>query len=153
LSGLPVGRIILFIVSGLMLPLFPIHGLYVMALTRLRGYLPVIFGLLLPAAGLWTIRPILNEIPAEVLDGVGMLALLGALYGSLMAFVQFRVENLLAYTGLSYFSVLWWYLARTGDDTPQATIYAGAAVLVTGGLLFVWRLIQKRFGNLDLHRI
>src|SRR3989442_15582651 len=37
--GLSAANITLFFVAGLMIPLFPLHGVYVSALTRLSGYL------------------------------------------------------------------------------------------------------------------
>jgi NADH-quinone oxidoreductase subunit M len=63
------------------------------------------------------------------------------------------VERLLAYAGLVFFSILWWYLARTGSYTPPAAVYTSAAVVVSGGLFLAWRLIQVRFGDPDLDRI
>jgi NADH-quinone oxidoreductase subunit L len=144
---------LLFLIAGLMLPLFPMHVLYVTALTRLPGYLPVLASVLLPSAGLLTIRIVLPEMPAEVLGAVGILALTGAIYGSFKALVQFQVERLVAYAGLTFFSILWWYLARTGDYAPQAAVFAGAVVLIIGGMLLAWRAVQTRFGNLDLNRI
>src|SRR2546426_12760724 len=40
-GGLSVANITLFFVAGLMIPLFPPHGGYVAALTRLSWYLPI----------------------------------------------------------------------------------------------------------------
>jgi NADH-quinone oxidoreductase subunit M len=136
-----------------MLPLFPLHGVYVAALTRLPGYLPMCLAILLPAAGLYGLTGLLPKMPAEFLRGVSVLALFGALYGSLKALVQFRVSHLLAYAGLAFFSILWWYLAVNGTFTPQAAVYASAVALVTGGLFLAWHRVQARYGDLDLNQI
>ncbi len=150
---LSAANITLFFVAALMIPLFPLHGVYVAALTRLPGYLPMCLAILLPAAGLYGLTGLLPEMPAEFLRGVSVLALFGALYGSLKALVQFRVSHLLAYAGLAFYSILWWHLAVAETATPQAIIYTSAVALVTGGLLFAWRAVQTRYGDLALDRI
>src|SRR2546425_12980640 len=150
---LSAANITLFFVAALMIPLFPLHGVYVAALTRLPGYLPMCLAILLPAAGLYGLTGLLPEMPAECLRGVSVLALFGALYGSLKALVQFRVSHLLAYAGLAFFSILWWYLAVTGTSTPQAAVYTSAVALVIGGLLLAGHRVQARDGDLDLNQI
>src|SRR2546426_12323989 len=95
---------------------------------------------------------LLPEMPAEFLKGVSVLALFGALYGSLKALVQFRVSHLLAYASLAFFSILWWYLAVTGTSTPQAAVYTSAVALVIGGLFLAWHRVPGRDGDLDLNQ-
>ncbi len=153
IDDLPAADIVLFFVAAFTLPLFPLHGVYLFALTRLPGYLPLILAFLLPAVGMYCLSGLLYKMSAELLQGIGVLALLGALYGSLKALVQFRVTQLLAYAGLSFFSILWWYLAVTGTFTPQAAVYTVAVILVIGGLFLAWHTVQKRYGDLDLNRI
>jgi NADH-quinone oxidoreductase subunit L len=150
---LPAMDIALFFVAALTLPLFPLHEGYVFALTRLPGYLPMLLAVLLPAIGMYGLAGLLPRMPTEIFQSIGVLALLGALYGSLKALVQSRVAHLLAYAGLSFFSILWWYLAITGISTPQAAVYAVAVILITGGLFLAWHTVQTRYGNLDLSRI
>src|SRR3989449_702413 len=150
---LSAANITLFFVAALMIPLFPLHGVYVAALTRLPGYLPMCLAILLPTVGLYGLMGLLPEMPAEFLKGVSVLALFGALYGSLKALVQFRVSHLLAYAGLAFFSILWWYLAVTGTSTPQAAVYTCAVALVIGGLFLAWHRVQVRYGDLDLNQI
>ena len=150
LSATDVAR---FFAAALMLPLFPLHGVYVVALTRLPGYVAMCLAVLLPTVGLYVLMGLLPEMPAEFLRGVSVLALFGALYGSLKALVQFRVTRLLAYASLAFFSILWWYLAVTGTYTAQAAVYTSAVALVTGGLFLAWHRVQARYGDLDLNRI
>src|SRR2546427_2147351 len=149
---LSAASITLFFVAALMIPLFPLHGVYVAALTRLPGYLPMCRAILLPTVGLYGLMGLLPEMPAEFLKGVSVLALFGALYGSLKALVQFRVTRLLAYASLAFFSILWWYLAVTGTSTPQAAVYTSAVALVIGGLFLAWHRVQVRDGDLDLNQ-
>src|SRR3989449_10154600 len=152
-GGMSAAKITLFFVAAFIIPLFPLHWVYVAALTRLPGYLPLCLAILLPTVGLYGLMGLLPEMPAEFLKGVSVLALFGALYGSLKALVQFRVSHLLAYAGLAFFSILWWYLAVTGTSTPQAAVYTSAVALVIGGLLLAWHRVQARDGGLDLNQI
>ncbi len=152
-NDLSAGNLAIFLIAVLFLPLFPLHGLYVAALTRLPGVFPALLALLLPLSGFYAISRLLPVIPAEIRGAISLLALFGALYGTLKAVAQFRVERLLAYAGVAFFSILWWYLAGASNGAPQGALYAGAAALITGGLFFAWRSVRARYGDLDLDRI
>jgi NADH-quinone oxidoreductase subunit M len=153
MGELPLERIALFCLVALTLPLFPLHGLYGLVLTRLPGYASICLALLLPMAGLYGLAGVLPGLPAELLNGVRLLALFGALYGSIKALAQVRATRVLAYGGLVFYSILWWHLAIAGTVTPQGTIYASAVALVTAGLRLAWHAVQTRYGDLALDRI
>ncbi|MCG3110178.1 MAG: hypothetical protein MCM46_00010 [Candidatus Manganitrophus sp. SB1] len=152
-NDLSPGNLAIFMIAVLFLPLFPLHGLYVAALTRLPGVFPALLALLLPLSGFYAISGLLPQIPAEIRGAISLLALFGAFYGMVKAVAQFRVERLLAYGGVALFSILWWYLAGAASGAPRGALYAGAAALITGGLLFAWRRVRARYGDLDLDRI
>lgn len=153
LSELSLSNAAIFLFAALLLPLFPLQEIYVAAITRLPRTIPALLALLMPVSGLYAIQGLLPAMPAELLGAVRLLALFGAVYGSLKAPAQFRAERLLAYAGVALASILWWYLAGAASDTPQAAVYVGALSLITGGLLLAWRIVQARYGNLDLDRI
>ncbi len=141
---------------ALILPLFPFHGLYVAALTRQpgsSGTLPGILAILLPAAGLFGASFVLPNLSHGVEAGIRALALFGAFYGTVKALVQVRVSLLLAYSSLSFDSILWWHLAGMGKVTLPAAVFAGTAAWVTGGLLLAWGRMRIRYGDLPLDRI
>jgi len=146
------GKIGLFFFAALLLPLFPLHGIYLAALTRLQGYQAVFLAVLLPAAGLYGFAH-LPDLPAEVLRAVRLLALFGALYGSLKALAQVRVPQLLAYAGLALFSAFWWRFAVIGNATVQLIAYGATVALLTAGLLLAWQHVTRYFGNLMLDRM
>ncbi|MFZ5875867.1 MAG: proton-conducting transporter membrane subunit [Nitrospirota bacterium] len=150
---LPVGTIALFALAALLLPLFPVHGVYVVALTRLPGPAAVGLAVLSPIAGLALLTNLLPVIPMELLGGVGVLASVGALYGSFKALMQARVKPLLAYAGVALASIAWWHLAVVGRTTSQAVAYVCAVGLVVGGMCFAWQRVQARYGDLDPDRI
>lgn len=136
-----------------MLPLFPFHGLYIAALTRLPEYGSMLLALLLPAAGYYTLANLLPDFPRDLLGDVGRLALVGALYGSFKALVQDKPNRLPAYAGLALHSMVWWHLAATGSATPNAAVYTVSVALVTGGLLYALQRLQTRYGEIDPKRI
>ena len=153
LPDLAAAEIALFFIVAILLPLFPLHGIYIAALTRPRGYLSAGLAVFMPAAGLYGLASLLPRLPAEFLSALSVLALFGALYGSLKALAQTRVPELLAYAGLAFFSALWWLLAVTGIVAIQAVVYVAALVLLTAGLLVAWQGVRRRYGTLTLERM
>jgi NADH-quinone oxidoreductase subunit M len=107
----------------------------------------------LPLVGLYALAGLLPDLPPELLRGVSVFAVFGALYGSLKALVQVRAVHLVAYGSLAFYSILWWHLGMAGRVTPQAAVYAGSAALVTAGLLLAWDRVRVRYGDLALTRI
>jgi len=146
--SLPATTLALFIAAALMLPLFPMHGIYITALTRLPGYGPMLLALVLPVAGFFGLAVLLPDLPPEFLGGVSRLAMISALYGSFKATVQSGPNRLPAYAGLSLCSILWWYLSVVGSATPPAGVYAGSVALVTAGLFYAFHRLKARYGDL-----
>ena len=153
LPELLVTETILLGFTALLLPLFPLHGVYVAALTRAPGFWPVALAVLMPAAGLYGLANILPRLPVEVLPALSALALFGALYGSLKALGQTRVPALLAYAGLAFSSTLWWHAAIIHALLLQSILYAAAAVLLIAALLLAWQQLATRYGNVTLERM
>jgi NADH-quinone oxidoreductase subunit L len=151
--NLSLTQIVLFFLVALLLPLFPLHGVYVAAVTRAPGYPGIVLSLLLPGAGLYGLANLYPDLPAEILGGARVLALFGALYGSLQALAQVKVPQLLAYASLAFYSILWWLFAVSGTFAVQAVVYGAAVVLLTAGLLLAWRGVQERCGDLTLDRM
>jgi NADH-quinone oxidoreductase subunit L len=161
-SGWALEPLMWVVLVAAALPLFPLHGIYVGALTRgwgdsargaSGGVLSIVLAGALPLAGLYALSGLLPALPPESLRGVRVLALCGALYGSFRAFHQVKVPRLVAYAGLASYSIVWWHLARVGRVTPHAVVYAASAGLATVGLLLAWHRVQARYGDLDLNRI
>jgi hypothetical protein len=150
LPDLPPAGIALFILVAILLPLFPLHGIYVAALTRRPGYQAVALAVLLPAAGLFGFANLMPDLPVETLHAVNVLALFGAVYGSLKALGQTRVPHLLAYAGVAFFSALWWSFAVTRTFAVEPIIYFAATILISAGLLLAWQRVRERYGNLTL---
>lgn len=147
-------RIAVFLIVALLLPLFPVHGLYVVAVTRLAPRPAAVLAALLPAAGWYLLARVWTEIPAGLVGVAGVLALFGALYGSLKALGQSSLPGLLAYVGLVFYSALW--ISFAAGQTPAGdsfAIYVAAAALITAGLLLIWDYVRAYGGNLTLDRM
>lgn len=153
LASPPMSTLALLAASATLLPLAPVHGGYVAAFRGLPGNLPAFSAVLLPAVGFHDLLMLMPDLSAEMLRVPAMLALAGAIFGSLKALTQSRVRLIVAYAGLSLFAILWWYIAATGSAPPQATVYLLAVGLVTSGFLLAWHAVQARYGEVDLRAI
>ena len=153
LSDVSIGTLPVLLVTTLLLPLFPLHSVYVGALTRLPRVQVIVLSALMPMAGVYGTTVLVSNLPPTLRSGLAVLALFGAIYASMKAVVQKSVPHLIAYAGLAFYSILWWHIASVGSVTRDAIVYAGAVMLVTTGLLLAWDRVQVRYGNLDLNQI
>lgn len=149
----PVSAVAFLAVCAMLLPLAPLHAGYVAALAGLPGNLPAFLACLLPVLGFHGLLAVFPNLPEAVRIALPALGLAGAVYGALKALAQSRVRALLAYANLSFFSILWWYLAVVRTVPPQAILYLAAVGLVTSGLLLAWYAIRARYGDMDLRAI
>ncbi|MBK5283636.1 MAG: hypothetical protein JJE16_16315 [Nitrospiraceae bacterium] len=143
----PVSVLASLLACAILLPLVPFHHGYVSAFTRLPGSLPSFIVLLLPAIGLHSLAAIIPMVPDIAISTITILALVGALYGSIKALAQSRVRLLLAYGSLSLFSILWWFVAASPTVISQAVIFLSSVALVTSGLLMSWQVVRTRYGD------
>lgn len=145
--------IALVLFCALLVPLFPLHGVYVMALTRAPGLWTVLLCVLMPIVGVFILKSQLPQLPQALLPVISVLAVAGALWGSIKALLQVRVANLLAYGGIALCSIFWWHVAQTGLISSQAVLYVSTVALVWGGLFLAWDRVRARYGDLDLNHI
>ncbi|UVT15782.1 MAG: hypothetical protein H8K04_18600 [Nitrospira sp.] len=146
-AGPPISSVASLATCAVLLPLMPFHDGYLTALTRLPGSLPPFIVLLLPVLGLHGLATAMPTIPNEFVAVVSLLALASALYGAIKALAQSRVRLLVGYGSVSFFSILWWFVAGAHTATPRAVVLAGAVGLATGGLLVAWQVIRTRYGD------
>jgi NADH-quinone oxidoreductase subunit M len=109
--------------------------------------LPPFIALLLPVLGLHSLATAMPTIPNEFVAVASVLALASSLYGAIKALAQSRVRLMLGYGSVSFFSILWWFVAGAHQATPRASVLAGAVGLATGGLLVAWQVIRTRYGD------
>lgn len=146
-AGPPLSSVASLATYAVLLPLMPFHDGYLTALTRLPGSLPSFIVLLLPVLGLHGLATAMPAMPNELVAAVSLLALVSSLFGAIKALAQSRVRLLLGYGSVSFFSILWWFVAGAHMATPRAAVLGGAIGLATGGLLVAWQVIRTRYGD------
>lgn len=143
----PLSSMAALLACTILLPVVPFHDGHLTALTRLPGNLPSFMVLLFPALGLHSLAPLAATLPEPVVWVMSILALAGTAYGAIKALAQSRVRLLLAYSSLSFFSMLWWCVVTSRSATPRAALFVGAVGLVMCGLLIAWQIIRTRYGD------
>ena len=118
----PASTVAALVTCATLLPLFPLHGGFVAALTQLPGNLPAFAVVLLPMVGFHSLLRLLPVLTPTMLHTLAILALVGALYGSLQAWIHTRPLFRLAYAGLAFLALLWWYIADTGTASVHTTV-------------------------------
>src|SRR3990172_8673971 len=149
-SVLVVLRLVAFATA---LPLFPLHGVFVGALSHLPGSLPAFLAVALPSLGVHGVVSISAAVPAGILPSLLLLALIGALYGSLKALVQCHLGQMVAYLAVTLLAIPWWHMAVTAGKMPQAAGYVSAVAVAMGGLLLAGHFVQARYCHLDLDKL
>lgn len=149
----PASSVAFAVACAIGLPLVPFHSSYVAALTALPGNLPAFLALSLPVIGFHGLLTVLPQIPALPAEGVAILAFSGMVYGSLKGFTRSRAASVVAYGGLAFFSILWWYLVTTRFPAPPAVVYLSAVGLATSGLLIAWYVLRARYGEIGFRAL
>lgn len=149
----PASTIASLITCATLLPLLPAHSGFVAALSVLPGNLPAWLAFILPTVGFQSLYLLLPSLSGTVLQTVALLALAGAVYGSLRALIQSHPLPRLGYASSAFFCMLWWYIADTGTAPVQALVYLTAVGLTTSGLLMAWYTIRARYGDIDFRAL
>ncbi len=151
-SGTPV-TLLQFIAYASLLPLFPLQGAFVGAVSRLPGTLPAFLAVVLPCLGWHGMRLLVPDVPTPVLSTVGVLALVGALYEALRGAVQFHLPRMIASITTILLSVVWWHIAVSQEAVTTAGWYLGTVSLAASGLLLAGHLLQAQYGCSDLDKL
>ena len=149
----PASTIAALVTCATLLPLLPLHSGFVTALSVLPGNLPAWLAFILPIVGFHSLFLLLPSLSGTALKTVALLALAGAVYGSLRALIQSHPLPRLGYAALAFFSMFWWYIADTGTAPVQAMVYLSAVGLTTSGILLAWYAIRARYGDVDFRAL
>lgn len=146
---------VLFLAFAIKLPIFPFHSwqpeTYYMAPLQAT----MVLGAVMLKMGLYGVyKLVLPIVPAGVVEWQGVvivLALIGAVYGGVIAFRQVDLKRMVAYSSLSHVGVLCagmfaWNAYGIGGSFYQAFAHA---VLVLG-MLYMVGALQERIGTSDM---
>ncbi len=146
----PFRIFILLIPLAIVWPLWPVQGAFVASLSCLPGMLPAFLAVLLPSIGFYGMTSALPVLPEGALTLIWVVAIVSAIYGSVLALSQDSMDTLLAHAHMALGAILWWYVAVTQTVAQVAVAYLGGLALVICGLLLASQHIRARFGHLDL---
>lgn len=141
---------------GVKLPIVPLHGWLGRTYASAPIGVTVLFAGLLSKAGgmgLYRVAPMLSVWP-ELQLAVGVLGVVGVLYGAFLAFSQTDLKRLVAFSSMSHLG----YVA-VGLAAPEATATQGAVVLMVAhgltvsGFLLVVGWVAARAGTTDLYKL
>jgi NADH-quinone oxidoreductase subunit M len=140
---------------GIKVPLFPLHGWLPDAHSEAPTAGSVLLAAVLLKVGAYAfIRIALPLFPAASLSltpVILVLALLGAVYGSLLALVEGDLKRLIAYTGLAHLGLIMvGVFARNLHGTTGAVVQMVSHGLCVAALLILVGFIQERRGTREL---
>jgi NADH-quinone oxidoreductase subunit M len=152
-AGPAVSSIAFAIACATALPLVPFHKSYVAALSGLPGNLTAFLAVLLPVAGYDGLVTVLPQLPEKVQDAGAILALIGMVYASFKPFAQSRAASVVAYGGVAFFAIVWWYVLASRTAPVQTVVFMTAVALATSGLHLAWSMLRARFGDIALRAL
>ncbi len=144
----------LLIGFGVKMPIFLLHGWLRLAYTEAPIFIPIILSGVMAkmgAYGLLRASAALPDAMAAVSGGLAVFAVIGMLYGGVLAWRQRDLKAMVAYSSMSHMGV-----ALLGIATLNAAGFSGAVIqmvshgLVAGLLFLIVGLIQERQGGRDL---
>jgi NADH-quinone oxidoreductase subunit M len=141
------------IACAVLLPLFPVHGAFIGALSRLPGSLPAFLAVALPALGWHALTPLAESGSLPASGIILALALVGTLYEALRVSVQFHWPRMTAGLTTILLSLAWWQIGAGGAAAPETAWYLGAVSLAASGLLLAGHQLEARYGVLDLDKL
>jgi NADH-quinone oxidoreductase subunit L len=152
-SSAELRALVWLIPAAILLPLFPLHALFVAALTRAPASWAPALGIVLPTGGLFVLAQLGAGIPIKACGVLSALAVFGALYAALRALTQRTLRRALAETAVVFCAAVWWSFAAGGSLGRDAILYAAVVILLTAGLLLVCQRLQQRCGDLTFERM
>ncbi len=147
-----------FIAFAVKLPAVPLHTWLADAHTEAPTAGSVVLaGLLLKTGAYGLIRfalPLFPNASAEVAPGCMVIAVIGVIYGSIMAFAQTDIKRLIAYSSISHMGfVLLGIYAWSEVALQGAIMQIVCHGIATGALFIIAGTIQERTGTRDMGRM
>jgi NADH-quinone oxidoreductase subunit M len=147
-----------FAAFAVKLPMVPLHLWLPDAYTQApTGGSVILAGLLSKTAAYGMLRflfPLFPESAGQMSFVVSILAVIGILYGAMMAFSQSNIKRLIAYTGVSHLGfVLLGIFAGTQMALQGAVVVMLAHGLSTGSLFIITGALRQRIGTDDMAKM
>ena len=148
----------MFMGFGIKVPMFPFHTWLPDAHTQAPTQGSVILAAVLLKLGTYGfIRiaiPILPEAAVEWAPWIGLLAVIGIIYGALGCLAQTDMKRLIAFSSVAHMGYVMLGIATLTDFGINAAIFGMVAHgLITGMLFFIAGSIKERFHTLEIKRL
>ncbi len=148
----------LFLGFAIKVPMWPFHTWLPDAHTEAPTVGSVLLaGVLLKMGTYGFIRialPILDEGAMRFAPFIGVLAVIGIIYGSLCCLAQTHVKRLIAFSSVGHMGFVMLGIAAMNESGIQAALYGNIAHgVVTGALFFLAGSLHERYHTLEIAEI
>ncbi len=148
----------MFLGFGVKVPMFPFHTWLPDAHTEAPTVGSVILAAVLLKLGTYGfIRvaiPILPEAAVEFAPWIGLLAVIGIIYGALGCLAQTDMKRLIAFSSVAHMGFVMLGIATLTDFGINAAIFGMVAHgLITGMLFFIAGSVKERYHTLEISRL
>ena len=148
----------MFMGFGIKVPMFPFHTWLPDAHTQAPTQGSVILAAVLLKLGTYGfIRialPILPEAAVEWAPWIGLLAVIGIIYGALGCLAQTDMKRLIAFSSVAHMGYVMLGIATLTDFGINAAIFGMVAHgLITGMLFFLAGSVKERYHTLEIKRL
>jgi NADH-quinone oxidoreductase subunit M len=148
----------LFMGFGIKVPMFPFHTWLPDAHTQAPTVGSVILAAVLLKLGTYGfIRiaiPFLPQAAVEWAPWIGLLAVIGIIYGALGCLAQTDMKRLIAFSSVAHMGYVMLGIATLTDFGMNAAVFGMVAHgLITGMLFFIAGSVKERYHTLDIARL
>ena len=148
----------MFVGFGIKVPMFPFHTWLPDAHTQAPTVGSVILAAVLLKLGTYGFiriaMPILPEAASKWAPVIGVLAVIGIIYGALCCLAQTDMKRLIAFSSVAHMGFVMLAIASMTDFGLNAAIFGMVAHgLITGMLFFVAGSTKERYHTLEIKRI
>ena len=148
----------MFMGFGIKVPIFPFHTWLPDAHTQAPTVGSVILAAVLLKLGTYgfvrVALPILPEAAVEWAPWIGLLAVIGIIYGALACLAQTDMKRLIAFSSVAHMGFTMLGIATLTDFGLNAAVMGMVAHgLITGMLFFLAGSVKERYHTLDIKRL
>ncbi len=148
----------MFMGFGIKVPMFPFHTWLPDAHTQAPTQGSVILAAVLLKLGTYGFvriaLPILPEAAVEWAPWIGLLAVIGIIYGALGCLAQTDMKRLIAFSSVAHMGFVMLGIASLTDFGLNAAVFGMVAHgLITGMLFFLAGSVKERFHTLEIKRL